>query len=115
MYDWWIGGKDNFAADRELGTMFAEAIPSIRTMARENRNFMERVTRFLPRECEIRQFLDIGTGIPTRPNVHDVAQKIAPETSAVYAANDPVVLTHARPLMVSTEFGRTAYIDPHPP
>ena len=111
MYDWWIGGKDNFEADRQMGELFAGAIPSIRTMARENRNFMERVTRFLTRQCEIRQFLDIGTGIPTRPNVHDVAQKIAPEASVVYVDNDPVVLTHARALMVSGEFGRTAYID----
>jgi len=111
MYDWWIGGKDNFEADRHLGTLFAEAIPSIRTMARENRNFMERVTRFLAGECGIRQFLDIGTGIPTRPNVHDVAQEVAPGTSVVYVDNDPVVLTHARALMVSGEFGRTAYID----
>jgi S-adenosyl methyltransferase len=111
MYDWWIGGKDNFEADRQMGTMFAEAIPNIRTMARENRNFMERATRFLARDCGIRQFLDIGTGIPTRPNVHDVAQKIAPDSRVVYVDNDPVVLVHARALMMSSEFGRTAYID----
>ncbi len=111
MYDWWIGGKDNFEADRALGAAFAEAIPSIRTMARENRNFMERVTRYLTREAGIRQFLDIGTGIPTRPNVHEVAQQVAPGTRVVYVDNDPVVLAHARALMISGQSGRTAYID----
>ena len=111
MYDWWIGGKDNFAADRAMGQMFIQAIPSIRTMARENRNFLERVVRYLGDEAGIRQFLDIGTGIPTRPNVHEVAQEIAPETRVVYVDNDPIVLVHARALMVSDERGQTAYID----
>jgi hypothetical protein len=111
IYDWWIGGKDNFAADRAMGEMFVQAIPSIRTMARENRDFMERAVRYLTREAGIRQFLDIGTGIPTRPNVHEVAQQIAPGARVVYVDNDPIVLTHARALMVSGEHGETAYID----
>jgi hypothetical protein len=111
MYDWWIGGKDNYAADRALGAMFAQAIPSIRTMARENRNFLERVVRFLAGEAGIRQFLDIGTGIPTSPNVHELAQQIAPESRVVYVDHDPIVLVHARALMVSGEFGATEYID----
>jgi hypothetical protein len=111
MYDWWIGGKDNFAVDRELGGIFAQAIPGIRTMARENRNFMERVTRYLAREQGISQFLDIGTGIPTSPNVHEIAQETDPHACVVYVDNDPIVLTHARALLVSGEHGRTAYID----
>ncbi|GAA1655211.1 SAM-dependent methyltransferase [Actinoplanes couchii] len=111
MYDWWIGGKDNFAADRELGDRFAQAIPSIPAMARENRAFMHRVVRYLAGTAGIRQFLDIGTGIPTRPNVHEIAQKIAPETRVVYVDNDPLVLSHARALMVGDPAGLTAYID----
>jgi hypothetical protein len=111
MYDWWLGGKDNFAADREMGQLFVQAIPSIRDMARENRAFMHRATRYLAREAGIRQFLDIGTGIPTRPNLHETAQEIAPDTRVVYVDNDPIVLVHARALMVPGELGATAYID----
>jgi hypothetical protein len=108
MYDYWIGGKDNFAADRAMGERFARVIPSIRTMARENRNFMERAVGYLVREAGMRQLLDVGTGIPTSPNVHEVARAIAPETRVVYVDNDPVVLTHARALLRD---GRTTYID----
>jgi S-adenosyl methyltransferase len=111
MYDWWLGGKDNFAADRAMGELFVQAIPSIREMARENRAFMHRATRYLAREAGIRQFLDIGTGIPTRPNLHETAQEIAPDTRVVYVDNDPIVLVHARALMVPGELGATAYID----
>jgi hypothetical protein len=111
MYDWWIGGKDNFAADREMGAMFEQVIPGMRMMARENRNFMERAVRYLASEVRIRQFLDIGTGIPTSPNVHEIAQGITPESAVVYLDNDPIVLVHARALLVSGEHGRTAYID----
>jgi hypothetical protein len=111
MYDWWIGGKDNFAADRAMGATFAEAIPSIRTMAQANRDFMHRVVRYLAGEAGIGQFLDIGTGIPTRPNVHEIAQETDPQARVVYVDNDPIVLVHARALMVSGERGRTAYID----
>lgn len=110
MYDWWIGGKDNFAADRELGAMFAQTIPSIPAMARENRDFMHRVVRYLSGQG-VHQFLDIGTGIPTRPNVHEIAQGIAPVSRVVYVDNDPLVLAHARALLVSDPLGRTAYID----
>jgi hypothetical protein len=111
MYNWWIGGKDNFAADRELGAKFAEAIPGIRTMARENRNFMERVVRYLARVCGINQFLDIGAGIPASPNVHEIAQQSAPDARVVYVDNDPVVLAHARAMPAGGEHGRTAFID----
>jgi hypothetical protein len=110
MYDWWIGGKDNFAVDRELGARFAEAIPSIPAMARENRYFMHRVVRYLVAQG-VRQFLDVGTGIPTSPNVHEIAQGIAADSRVVYVDNDTLVLTHARALMVSDPVGRTAYID----
>jgi hypothetical protein len=106
MYDYWLGGKDNFAADRGLGQAFAAAIPDIRTMARENRAFMRRAAAYLHRQG-ITQFLDIGTGIPTEPNVHDVAHG----ARVVYVDNDPVVLVHARALMDQRGSGLTAYID----
>ncbi|WP_092555547.1 SAM-dependent methyltransferase [Actinoplanes derwentensis] len=110
MYDWWIGGKDNFAADREMGARFAQAIPKIPQMAQENRAFMHRVVRHLT-HAGVRQFLDIGTGIPTRPNVHEIAQDIAADCRVVYVDNDPLVLVHARALMVSDPAGRTVYLD----
>ncbi|HYU84573.1 MAG TPA: SAM-dependent methyltransferase [Kribbellaceae bacterium] len=109
MYDWWLGGKDNFASDRQLGEMFVQAIPTIRTMAQENRAFMHRSTRYLVNQG-IDQFLDIGTGIPTKPNLHETAQELNPEARVVYVDNDPIVLVHARALMVSDERGRTEYI-----
>ena len=110
-YDYWLGGKDNFQADRDAGDAIAEVFPSIRTAARENRAFMQRAVRFLATEAGIRQFLDIGTGLPTANNVHDVAQRIAPESRIVYVDNDPLVLTHARALLTSSDEGATAYID----
>lgn len=110
VYDWWLGGKDNFAVDRAMGAAMIEAIPTLRQMASENRRFVHRVARHLVAEAGIRQFLDIGTGIPTRPNLHEVAQSIAPETRVVYVDNDPIVLAHARALMISTDEGRSAYI-----
>ncbi|MEV4754978.1 SAM-dependent methyltransferase [Micromonospora sp. NPDC049559] len=110
VYDWWLGGKDNFAVDRAVGAAMIEAIPHLRTMAGENRRFVHRVTRYLVRHAGIRQFLDIGTGIPTRPNLHEVAQELAPETRVVYVDNDPIVLAHARALMVSTPEGRSSYV-----
>jgi len=94
-----------------MGAAFAEAIPSIRTMARENRNYLERVVRYLVGEAGIRQFLDIGTGIPTQPNVHEVAQLINPDARVVYVDNDPIVLIHARALLASHPAGATDYID----
>ena len=110
MYDYWLGGKDNFAADRAMAEAFIQAIPTIKVMAAENRNFLHRVVRYLTAEAGLRQFLDIGTGIPTSPNLHEVAQSIAPDTRVVYVDNDPIVLAHARALMVSTPQGRSEYI-----
>ncbi|MGX6606438.1 SAM-dependent methyltransferase [Micromonosporaceae bacterium Da 78-11] len=110
-YDYWLGGKDNFQADRDAAESIAAVFPHIRTAARENRAFMQRAVRFLAAEAGIRQFLDIGTGLPTANNVHDVAQRVAPESRIVYVDNDPLVLTHARALLTSSEQGATAYID----
>ena len=109
VYDYWLGGKDNFAVDRALGDAFLAAIPTMRTMAGENRKFVHRVAEHLV-AAGIRQFLDVGTGIPTSPNLHEVAQKIAPESRVVYVDNDPIVLVHARALMVSSPEGRSQYI-----
>ncbi|TWG08131.1 SAM-dependent methyltransferase [Saccharopolyspora dendranthemae] len=118
VYDYWLGGKDNFEADRALGDAIAEHIPTIKTMARANRAFVGRAVRYLVRECGIRQFLDIGTGIPTSGNVHEVAQRAEPGSRVVYVDNDPIVLAHARALMTSTEEGATRFVfadlhDPH--
>jgi hypothetical protein len=110
-YDYWLGGKDNFQADREAAEAIAAVFPHIRTAARENRAFMQRAVRFLAAEAGIRQFLDIGTGLPTADNVHDVAQGVAPESRIVYVDNDPLVLAHARALLTSSAEGATAYID----
>ena len=110
IYDYWLGGKDNFAIDRAVGEAMMKAIPDMRYMAGENRKFVHRAARDLVAKEGIRQFLDIGTGIPTRPNLHEIAQGIAPETRVVYVDNDPIVLVHARALMVSTDAGRSEYI-----
>ncbi|MEH1017683.1 SAM-dependent methyltransferase [Micromonospora sp. CPCC 206060] len=110
-YNYWLGGKDNFQADRESGDAIAAAFPTIRLAARENRNFLRRAVTYLTREAGIRQFLDIGTGIPTADNTHEVAQSIAPESRVVYVDNDPIVLAHARALLTSSPAGATAYID----
>ena len=110
-YDYWLGGKDNFAADRESADAIAAAFPPIRIAARENRKFLRRAVSNLVREHAIKQFLDVGTGIPTSPNTHEVAQDIDPTARVVYVDNDPVVLCHARALLTSDPRGRTAYID----
>ena len=110
IYDYWLGGKDNFAVDRAVGQAMIQAIPGMRYMAGENRKFVHRAARDLVAKEGIRQFLDIGTGIPTRPNLHEIAQQIAPETRVVYVDNDPIVLVHARALMISSEEGRSEYI-----
>ncbi len=94
-YDYWLGGKDNFPADRESGDAIAAAFPTIRIAAIENRRFLGRAVRFLAEEVGIRQFLDIGTGIPTANNTHEVVQAIAPDARVVYVDNDPVVLSEA--------------------
>jgi len=110
MYDYFIGGKDNFAADRETAEKMLAAVPGARTGARENRAFLGRAVRYLVEEAGIRQFLDIGTGLPTTNSVHEVAQAIDPAARVVYVDNDPLVLAHARALLRSSAEGRTAYI-----
>jgi hypothetical protein len=110
VYDYLLGGKDNFAPDREAGEKLRTAFPDIVTAMRANRRFMVRAAHFLA-ERGFRQFLDIGTGLPTPPNLHEVVQAVDPTCSVVYADNDPLVLVHARALLVSTPEGQTEYID----
>ena len=111
VYDYWLGGKDNFAADRELGEQTRQAYPNIVDSVRANRAFLSRSVRFLTTDAGIRQFLDIGAGLPTADNIHEVAQREAPDSRVVYADNDPIVLTHARALLKSTPLGSLAYLD----
>ena len=111
MYDYYLGGKSNYTADREAAAKVLSVFPSALTAARENREFMHRAVRHLARDRGIRQFLDIGTGIPTAPNLHQVVQAARPDARVVYVDNDPVVLAHDRALMNSTPEGRTAYIE----
>jgi hypothetical protein len=110
IYDYWLSGKDNFAVDRAVGEAMIKAIPGMRYMAGENRKFVHRVARDLVAKEGIDQFLDIGTGIPTRPNLHEVAQELVPSARVVYVDNDPIVLVHARALMISKPEGRSEYI-----
>ena len=109
MYDYYIGGKNHFAADRATADKALAAWPDGRTGLRENRKFLGRVVRYLAAEAGIRQFLDIGSGRPAANNVHEVAQAAAPTARVVYVDNDPMVLTHARALLASAPEGRTAY------
>jgi hypothetical protein len=111
VYNYWLGGKDNFAADRAAGEQSIKAFPNIVLSARANRAFLARAVQFLAGEVGIRQFLDIGTGIPSANNTHEVAQAVAPDSRIVYVDNDPVVLTHARALLTSNPAGATDYID----
>jgi hypothetical protein len=111
VYDYLLGGKDNFAADRVAADRIAEAFPAIRIGAQENRRFLLRGVRYLAAEAGVRQFLDIGTGIPTSPNVHEVVQDIIPAARIAYVDNDPIVLAHARALMVSDPSGKVGYLD----
>ncbi|MGA5319034.1 SAM-dependent methyltransferase [Streptomyces seoulensis] len=111
MYDYYMGGKDHFEIDRQAGEAAATVYPGIFVCARENRGFMHRATRVLAQEHGIRQWLDIGTGIPTEPNLHQVAQSVVADARVVYADNDPLVLKYAERLMRSTAEGRTAYIE----
>ena len=110
VYDYWLGGKDNFAADREAGEMALRAYPELAQAVRSNRAFLARAVRYLAGEQSIRQFLDIGTGIPTANNTHEVAQATAPDSRVVYVDNDPVVLLHAKALLKSTREGACEYI-----
>jgi len=111
VYDFLLGGKDNFPADRIAATEGLKVNPNAATAPRQNRAFMRRAVRFLAAEQGVRQFLDIGTGLPTSPNVHEVAQGIDPTARIAYVDNDPIVLTHARALLTSHPQGRTAYVD----
>jgi SAM-dependent methyltransferase len=109
MYDYYLGGKDNFAADRRAANAVLAAAPEVLLLARENRRFLQRAVRFLAREAGIRQFLDIGTGLPRQGNVHEIAQAEAPDARVVYVDNDPKVLAHSRALKI-TEAGNTSVI-----
>jgi len=111
VWNYWLGGKDNYPVDREVGDKVAEIYPDIVQLARAARAFLTRAVRYLAGEVGIRQFLDVGTGLPTVNNTHEVAQSIAPESRVVYADNDPLVLAHARALLTSSPEGVTDYID----
>jgi hypothetical protein len=111
IWDYWLGGKDNYPVDREAGDRIAEVFPEIVEHARMDRVFLGRAVRYLAGEARIRQFLDIGTGLPTVDNTHEVAQRVAPDARIVYADNDPLVLAHARALLTSTPEGVTDFID----
>ena len=111
VHDYWLGGKDNFAADRAAGDAVMQAYPGIVASVRANRVFLARVVRFLAAEAGIRQFLDIGTGIPASNNTHEVAQSVAPGCRVVYVDYDPVVLLHAQALLTSSAQGALDYID----
>jgi S-adenosyl methyltransferase len=110
VYDYLLAGKDHFAVDRAAAEMAMRAVPTLRIAARANRAFLGRAVRYLAAEAGIRPFLDIGTGLPSACNVHEVAQGLAPECRVVYADNDPLVPAHARALLASDPQGRTAYI-----
>jgi DNA polymerase III psi subunit len=111
VYNYWLGGKDNFAADRAAAEQAMAAFPDIVHSARANRAFLRRVVTYLAGTAGVRQFLDIGTGIPSANNTHEVAQSVAADCRIVYVDNDPVVLAHARALLTSTPEGATDYID----
>ena len=112
VYDYWLGGKDNFAADREAAERVLAIAPGLRFRVRADRAFLARAVRYLATDGGVRQFLDIGTGIPTANNTHEVAQAVAPASRIVYVDNDPIVLAHARALLTSTPEGATAISRP---
>ncbi|MFF4590240.1 SAM-dependent methyltransferase [Streptomyces sp. NPDC001388] len=111
IWNYWLGGKDNYPVDEEAGDAYTAVFPGIVTIARSSRAFLRRNITYLVAEAGIRQFLDVGTGLPTADNTHEVAQRIAPETRIVYVDNDPMVLAHARALLYSSPEGATAYVD----
>lgn len=111
VYDYILGGKDHYPVDAEAGDAMARHWPALPVHMMENRRFMHRTARFLAQERGIRQFLDVGTGLPTSPNLHEIAQEVAPESHVVYVDNDPIVLAHARALLQSSPEGATAYVD----
>jgi hypothetical protein len=111
VYDYWLGGKDNFAVDREVGDKVLDIHPETALSVRANRGFLARAVRYLAAKEGVRQFLDVGTGLPSANNVHEVAQSVAPESRVVYVDNDPIVLVHARALLTSSPEGETGYLD----
>jgi hypothetical protein len=111
IWNYWLGGKDNYPIDRSVGDKILEMFPHIAALARADRAFLGRAVRYLVDEAGIRQFLDIGTGLPTADNTHEVAQRIAPQCRIVYVDNDPLVLAHARALLTGTPQGATDYLD----
>jgi hypothetical protein len=111
VYDYWLGGKDNFAADQVAAEQVIDVRPQIRTDVRANRAFLGRAVRYLAADAGIRQFLDIGTGLPSADNTHEVAQSVVPDSRVVYVDNDPIVLVHARALLTGTAEGVTAYLN----
>lgn len=111
IWNYWLGGKDNYPVDHAAGDAFREVFPGITDLARDSRAFLGRAVRHLAGEAGIRQFLDIGTGLPTVDNTHEIAQGVAPEARVVYVDNDPLVLIHARVLLTSTPEGVTDYVD----
>ncbi|MFE4668000.1 SAM-dependent methyltransferase [Streptomyces sp. NPDC056716] len=110
-WNYFVGGKDNYEVDREIGDHIKEIFPGLVDVAVTSRHFLGRAVRYLAVEQGIRQFLDVGTGLPTADNTHEVAQRAAPDARIVYVDNDPIVLTHANALLTSTPEGRTAYLD----
>jgi hypothetical protein len=111
VYDYWLGGKDNFAADRAAGDAVIQAYPGVIATVRANRALLARMVRYLAGEAGIVQFLDLGTGIPSANNTHEVAQSVTPSARVVYIDNDPIVLAHARALLVSNPMGATSYLE----
>lgn len=111
IWNYWLGGKDNYEVDQAAGDQIRKLHPGIGDYALADRQFLGRAVRYLAGECGIRQFLDIGTGLPTADNTHEVAQRIAPESAVVYVDNDPIVLAHAEALLTSTPEGSTTYLD----
>jgi hypothetical protein len=111
IWNYWLGGTDNFAADRAAGDQYRATFPGVVDLARASRAFLKRSVRYLAGEAGVRQFLDIGTGLPTFDNTHEVAQRVAPDARVVYVDNDPLVLVHARALLTGTAAGVTEYID----
>jgi hypothetical protein len=111
IWNYWLGGKDNYAVDREAGDQYKEIFPGIAVVAQTSRAFLTRAVRYLAGDAGIRQFLDIGTGLPTADNTHQVAQRVASESRIVYVDNDPLVLAHARALLTSSPEGSTEYLD----
>ncbi|WP_017587649.1 SAM-dependent methyltransferase [Nocardiopsis ganjiahuensis] len=110
VWNYWLGGKDNYPVDQEAGEQFLQVFPGMAQGARASRAFLARTVRYLAGEAGIRQFLDVGTGLPTADNTHEVAQAVAPEARIVYVDNDPLVLAHARALLTSTDEGSTDYV-----